>query len=105
MAYARTVTFRARPGKRENVVSTIDSFTGEGEELEGFMGITALLSTSDPDTGVMLTMWESEEALNSSYEGIVQKVMESVKEFLGEPPDIKHFRVREMTSQLIPVTT
>jgi quinol monooxygenase YgiN len=96
MTYARIVTAKFKPGKREEGMRIIDEFKGYAEDPKGFQGILALLSTDDPDVATLVTMWDSEETLDTSREGIFNKVMVELEELLEGPVDVHNQKLREM---------
>jgi quinol monooxygenase YgiN len=101
MSYARVVTAKFKPGKREEALRIIDG--GPKEREEGFSGILALIHEDDPDSATIISLWDSEDTLNASEQGIFRNLMKATEEMRVGPPEVKNAQIREMRAQLIPI--
>lgn len=97
------ITTRFKPGTREEAIRIIDK--APKEEVRGFAGIIALLHEDDPDSATVISMWDSEDALNASEKGVFQDVMRATEGLRVETTITKSARVREMREQLVPLRT
>ena len=101
LAYARMVNTRTKPGKREEALKIIDA--APKQNVEGFMGIIALLDEDDPDSMTVISVWDSKETLDASAKGIFKDIMDDTMDLREGPPDVKNAKTREMRGQLVPV--
>jgi heme-degrading monooxygenase HmoA len=95
------VTTKFKPGMREEALKVIDE--GPKEKVRGFSGILALLHEDDPDSATILSVWDSEETLNASEQGIFRDLMKATEEYRVGELDMKNAKVREMRGQLVPI--
>ncbi len=99
VAYARLLNTKFKSGKREEALKIVDD--APKEDVEGFKGILALLSVDDPNSATIISVWDSEAALNASQKGIFQDIMKATEHLRDGPPEMKNVKVREMRGQLI----
>jgi heme-degrading monooxygenase HmoA len=100
MTYARLVDVKFKPGKGEQGMSIIADVSKDARD--GFEGMLILLSTDDPDKVTYVTLWDSEETLNSSWNQINPKATEALKNHLAEPTVMRTNKVREVQRISIP---
>jgi heme-degrading monooxygenase HmoA len=101
VAFARMLSTKFKPGKREEAIKIIDD--SPKEEVEGFKGILALLPVDDPNSATIISIWDSEDTLIASQEGIFQEIMKATEDLRDGPPDVKNAKVRDMRAQLISI--
>ena len=53
-------------------------------------------SMDDPDTGFILSMWDSEESLDAALGGAIKQIQGSVMDLAIGPPDMKRLEAREV---------
>ncbi len=101
MAYARLVTWRLKPGRREEALEVFDRFSEEAKKINGFLGIFAFNSMDESNTAYVLSLWSSMESLNLANEEIFKPVMESVSDISLEHPVVKILETKELAGQTI----
>ena len=101
MTYARMINQKFKPGKREEALKIIDR--AQKEDVKGFKGIIALLHEDDPDSATVISLWDSEDTLRSSAEGIFHDLMDETEGLRAGPPEIINGKIREMRGQLVQV--
>lgn len=100
MTFARLVDVKFKPGKREEGLSVIADI---GKDVrQGFEGMLILLPTNDPDTATYVTLWDSEETMNGSWNQLSPKVTEALGSLLAEKPEMRTNKVREIQRLKIP---
>ena len=101
MVYARVADVKFKPGMREQGLSIIADIGKDARE--GFGGMLILLPTNDEDMATYVTLWDSEEAMNSSWAKISPRATEALKGMLAEPVLMRSTKVREAQKIAIPV--
>ncbi|HDR74346.1 MAG TPA: hypothetical protein ENN85_10670 [Methanoculleus sp.] len=97
MVVARMTVWKYRSGQREEALETLDKIMAIG--MRGFRGDVILLSEEDPDSEVILTFWDDEDAMEASAEqlyhptGALKEPLEELEKYLTGPPEVKEFRV------------
>jgi heme-degrading monooxygenase HmoA len=97
MVVARMTVWRYKSGQREKALETLQEVMST--EMSGFRGDVVLLSSEDPDSEVIITFWEDEEAMKASAgeifreQGGFKGVFREMEQFLSGPPEVKNFRV------------
>jgi quinol monooxygenase YgiN len=83
-----------RKGKREEGFAELDKILNTlAQESEGFRGYMSLLSHEDPNAVTILTLWQDEDALKKSEQGVFARASKKVEESLEKPPRIENYRV------------
>ena len=94
MVVARMSFWKFKHGQLERGFALLDDTLADTtRETKGFRGAITLLSRDDPDTGVVITLWDSEDALKASFEGVFRKSIKSIEQFVTGPPDAKNYRL------------
>jgi len=94
MVVARMSFWKFKPGQREPGFNLLDDTLAEmARRTKGFRGNITLLSRDDPNIGVVISLWETEDALKASYEAVFQKAIKMIEQFVTGPPDAKNYRV------------
>lgn len=88
---------------REKAFDMIDQQSEEGKKTAGFKGILVFRSMDDPNTGYVLSLWESEESLDAALGGIIKQIQNSMKDMVTEPPNMKRLEAREMAAQMLSI--
>jgi len=97
MVVARMTVWKYKSGQRERALATLDKIMATG--TRGFRGDVILLSREDPDSEVILTFWDDEEAMKASAEqifhpgGTLKGPLEELEKYLTSPPEVKDFKV------------
>ena len=90
--YARINETKWNPERvEEGIRLTEDTIIPAYQEHPGFKGYI-LLSEPDGDKGIAITMWDSEENMESSIE-IAKKMTAELKGVLAEPPLTENFEL------------
>jgi hypothetical protein len=93
---ANFVTWKFKPGMREQAFRKIKGGSVESRKAKGFSGLIMLRSMNDPDASYVLAMWDSEGSLDTATEGVIKRIQGSIGEMAAEPPDIKLVNAREI---------
>ena len=93
MVVARMSTWKFKPGQRDTALEVISKKGDEAGEIKGFRGHLYLMSSDDPDAAVLTTLWEDEESLQASFEGIFREVSGDVEQYTASPPEVKKMHV------------
>ncbi len=89
MVLARVATWRFKPNQRKTGFDALEkSVTQLFHNSEGFRGSLVLLSREDPDLGIIVTLWNSEELERAFSEGVFQLAIKELKPFVTGPPEI-----------------
>jgi len=95
MVFARISNWKFKEGKREEGLKTLESGNIEdiARSTKGYVGSLTLLDDDNPDAGVIITLWDSEKALNESRKKLFQDAINEIDRFIVNPPDIKNFKL------------
>ena len=94
MVLARMSFWKFKPGQMERGFTVLDdSLADIARGTKGFRGNLTLLSKDDPDVGVVITIWENEEALEASLGAVFQESIKKIAQFVVSPPEVKNYRV------------
>ncbi len=94
MVLARMSFWKFKPGLLEQGFALLDDTLAEAaRRTKGFRGNLTLLSKDAPDTGVVITLWATDDALKASYEEVFQKAAQKIQQFVTGPPEVKNYRV------------
>lgn len=88
MAIRVIVEFQARPGKREELRSLLESVDAEsGPSARGYLGSTRYEVLEDPDALIEIADWESAEARTTAVQAVMATgVYGPLSELLAAPP-------------------
>lgn len=100
MTHARLVDVKFKPGKRDEGLSIIADVAKSVRE--GFEGMLILLPTDDQDKATYVTLWDSEDSMNSSWSKINPRATEALKNVLAGPTVMRTNEVREVQRITIP---
>lgn len=94
MVLARMSFWYFRKGKREEGFAELDKILNTlAQESDGFRGYMSLLSSGDPNAVTILTLWQDEDVLKKSEQGVFARASKKVEESLEKPPRIENYRV------------
>ncbi|MBI0584058.1 MAG: hypothetical protein ISF22_07505 [Methanomassiliicoccus sp.] len=93
MDYARMTTTTFKPGLRAEGIRTIEGFIKEGDQ--GFKGHFILAPLDEPDKVVFITLWSSEEAMDTSWKRS-STVKSALEDMLAQPVEMSQTQVLEM---------
>ena len=94
MVSARMSVWKFKRGMREKGFNMLEeSVADAARKTKGYRGSVTLLSTDDPDSGIIITLWESEETLKASGKGVFQDTVKKMEQFVASPPDVKNYKV------------
>ncbi|MBI0582336.1 MAG: antibiotic biosynthesis monooxygenase [Methanomassiliicoccales archaeon] len=83
---------------REKAFGMIEQGSVEGRKTKGFSGLFIMRSMDDPDTGYVLSMWDSEESLDAAFDGIIKQIRGSISDMVTGPPEMKRLDAREIVA-------
>jgi quinol monooxygenase YgiN len=98
MVIANFVTWKFKPGMREQAIRMIEEGSVEGRKTRGFSGLFIMKSMDDPDTGYVLSMWDSEESLDAALGGVIKRIQDSIRDMTTELPSMKRADAREVVA-------
>ncbi len=99
MVYGRMSIWKYKPGKREEGLKTIDELIAStARTTKGFRGAITLSSANDTDAAVIITLWDTEDDLESSGKGVFQETINKIKPLLASAPEIKNYK--EVSAEL-----
>jgi heme-degrading monooxygenase HmoA len=94
MVLARMSFWYFKKGKREEGFAELDKILNTlAQESEGFRGYMSLLSHEDLNAVTILTLWQDEDALKKSEQGVFARATKKVEESLEKTPRIENYRV------------
>jgi quinol monooxygenase YgiN len=94
LVFARMTTWHFKKDKREKAFVEIDRVLNTAtRNVKGFRGYMSLLSNEDPNTAIVLTLWQDEETLKQTETGTLQDAVRKVQDALESPPCIENFKV------------
>jgi len=93
-AAARLSLWKYTSSQREKALDTLEKYYGVAGRIPGFQGGFTLLSLDDPDSEVLITIWEDEEAMRASAQGLFRDTSRDLERYLAGPPEVKSYRVR-----------
>jgi quinol monooxygenase YgiN len=87
MAIKVIVEFQARPGKRGELTSLLESVAAKnGPDAPGFLGSTRYEVLEDPDAVIEIADWESVEAQTTAMQAVMAtNAYEPLTELLAAP--------------------
>ena len=87
MAIKAIVELQARPGKRDELVSLLESVAADnGPGAPGFLGSTRYEVLEDPDALVEIADWETAEARTTAMQAVMASgAYEPLTELLAAP--------------------
>jgi quinol monooxygenase YgiN len=87
-------TWTFKKGKEEEGFLELDNILNSSVKLtQGFRGYLSMFSTEAPNTAVILTVWQDEEALNASAKEVFAGIAEKIQNLLEKPPTSENFKV------------
>ena len=97
--YARVIQFPLKP---ESIIEAVDYFRDSvGPALkkqEGFKN-SRMLTNSDTNKGLMVTLWESEAHRQAAEtNGFLQDVLKHMRNYFAGPPTIDYYEVSVQVS-------
>ncbi len=60
----------------------------------GYRGAINFTARDDPDTVVVVSFWEDEQALDASYKAIFPSAQKDLEKSLKSPPQVKNLKVQ-----------
>ena len=93
LVLARISIWKFKNGKREDGFSMLDQTMVElTRRTKGFRGLLTFLSLQEHDTGIIITLWDNEESLDSSSEGIFRTTTQKLEPYVVGPPEVRSYR-------------
>lgn len=94
LVFARMSTWTFKAGKREEGFLELDNLLNSlTRHAEGFRGYMSLLPKEEPNTVLVLTLWQDEESRQASEKGVFAQTTLKIQKYLEKPPASKNYRV------------
>jgi len=94
MVVARMSIWKFKGGQREAAFNTLERTAAEeSRRTRGYRGSLQLLSVEDPDAGIIITLWEDEDALNASAHGLFKGAVQELKQYVAAPPRVEKYKL------------
>jgi heme-degrading monooxygenase HmoA len=94
MVVARMSLWKFKKGQREAAFSFLNRAFGEdARKTRGFRGSIDLTSSEDPNSGVIITLWEDDKAQEASAGGLFMKAAKELETYIEAPPEVRNYRV------------
>ncbi len=94
MVFARMASWNFKPDKRKGGFALVeDSVSDLIRGTEGFRGRLVLLSHEDPNMGIIITLWNSEESEKAFADRVSKIAIEKLEPFVTGPPEVTHHTV------------
>lgn len=94
LVFARMSTWTFKAGKREEGFLELDNLLNSlTRHAEGFRGYMSLLPQEEPNTALVLTLWQDEESRKASEKGVFTQTTEKIQNFIEKPPVSKNYRI------------
>ncbi len=61
-------------------------------KTKGFRWLLTFLSLENHEAGIIMTLWDNEESLNASSEGIFKATTQRLEPYVVGPPEVKNYR-------------
>lgn len=97
MVIANFVTWKFKPGMREKAFERIEQGSVEGRKTKGFNGLLLLKSMDEPNTGYVISTWDSEESLDAAS-GVIKQIQDSIRDMSAESPIMKRLDVQQVVA-------
>ena len=94
MAVRTIFEVQAKPGTGDELVSFFRSHLPATRAYEGCTSVDALQNSDDADNVVVVEVWDSREQYDEYLAQHRERgTSDQLKEFLAEPPSVRHFDV------------
>ncbi len=94
MVVARIAMWKFKQGMRRTGFDKLEeAVTRATREAKGFRGSLVLLSIDDPNVGIIITLWASDNSLKAYARGVFQDTVRELEEFVVGPPKVETHRV------------
>jgi heme-degrading monooxygenase HmoA len=92
--YARVIQFPLKPESISEAVAYFQSSVGpELKKLNGFKN-SRMLTNSDTNRGLMVTIWDSEEdRQEAENNGFLKGVLKQMSSYFAGPPTVDYYQV------------
>jgi heme-degrading monooxygenase HmoA len=94
LVFARVASWRFKPDQRKRGFDMLESSVGElVRRIGGFRESLILLSHDDPNVGIIITLWNSEEAEKVYADNVFKLTTRNLEPFVTGPPEVTHYTV------------
>ena len=94
MVFARVASWKFKPDQRKKGFDMLESSVTElVRRTEGLIQSLILLSHDDPNIGIIITLWNSEEAEKIYADGVFKLTTQNLEPFVTGPPEVTHHTV------------
>ncbi len=93
MVVARIVVWKFKSGQREAAYDVLEEAKQKARNVDGFSGHLFLLPSEDPDTEIVVSLWENEEVYQASLQSTFKEASQNLEKYLAAPPDVMKYAV------------
>ena len=94
MVLARVSAWKFKPNQRKTGFDMLEESVSElVRQSEGFRGGLVLLSRDDPNLGIIITLWNSEESEKNFEADVLKVAAQKLEPFVVGPPEVTHHTV------------
>jgi quinol monooxygenase YgiN len=94
LVLARMSKWIFEDSKREEGFFKIDEVLNKMvRHTTGFRGYMSPLSQDEPNSAVILTLWQDQDTLDASEKGVFTQTTQGIQNLLEKPPTTSSFRV------------
>jgi quinol monooxygenase YgiN len=99
--FARMSDWKFKVGQREQAIAELDKdISNQARQSEGYHGSMILLSTSDSDSAIIITLWADENAMQASSKEVFSDAIKAIEQFVVNPPNVRNFKLTEAELRL-----
>ncbi len=93
LVFARVAAWKFKPDQRRRFEILKKSVPEIVRKSRGFRESLILLSREDPNLGMIVTLWNSDESENAFDNSVFKLATQSLEPFVTGPPEVTHFTV------------
>jgi heme-degrading monooxygenase HmoA len=83
-------TWKFKPEQRENGLAKLDEFLLD-RSAKGYRGYLKLQSDNEPNNLTLITLWETQEALDTSRKDLYKQRQEGTLSFTSTPQELEPY--------------
>ncbi|WP_214083992.1 putative quinol monooxygenase [Methanoculleus sp.] len=93
MVVARITVWKFKSGQREAAIGVLEEAKKQARKIDGYSGHLFLLPSEEPDTEIVVSLWENEEVYQASMQSLLQEVSQNLDKYIVSPPDVMKYTV------------
>ena len=98
-----SVSFRAQPHKREEILSVVDEMVERMRQAPGCSRCRLLVDTDDSNAFTLESEWQASTAADAFFESREFQIFKGMRILLRDEPLIVFDEIRSRTTRLIPM--